>query len=115
LPHVLRGVLAGEAALPRRHTPHVLEALRGRDVRRATVGDRTHRFITDRQWEILDLLVEGRSTAEMARHLGISEVTARRHVSSVLPKLGVTDRARCRRAAPRAFIRMNASRPPDRL
>jgi DNA-binding NarL/FixJ family response regulator len=29
----------------------------------------------------------------MAQNLGISEVTVRRHVSSVLAKLGVSDRA----------------------
>jgi DNA-binding NarL/FixJ family response regulator len=92
LPHALRGVLAGEAALPRRHTAHVLESLRGRDARRARVLGRTRTFVTDRQWEILQMLAEGRSTAEMARRLGISEVTARRHISSVLPKLGLKDR-----------------------
>jgi DNA-binding NarL/FixJ family response regulator len=93
LPHVLHRVLAGEVTLPRRYTAHVVEALRGRAERRATVLRHARHAITDRQWEILNLLAEGRSTAEMARSLGISEVTARRHVSSVLPKLGVTDRA----------------------
>jgi DNA-binding NarL/FixJ family response regulator len=93
LPLALTGILAGEAAVPRRYTEYVLEALRGRDVRRARLMSRTHHSVTDRQWEILDLLAEGRSTAEMARRLGISEVTARRHISSVLPKLGLRDRA----------------------
>lgn len=93
LPHALAGVLAGEAALPRRFTGHVLEALRGRDARRATVLTRTRQFVTDRQWEILNLLAEGRSTAEMAGRLGISEITARRHISAVLSKLGLPDRA----------------------
>jgi DNA-binding NarL/FixJ family response regulator len=93
LPHVVTGVLAGETALPRRHTGHVLEALRGRDARRTRIVERARSFVTDRQWEILQLLAEGRSTAEMARQLGISEVTARRHISSVLPKLGLRDRA----------------------
>ena len=93
LPHALKGVLAGEVALPRRYTSHLLEALRGRDARRARVLGRTRHFVTDRQWEVLDLLAEGRSTAEMARRLGISEVTARRHISAVLPKLGLADRA----------------------
>jgi DNA-binding NarL/FixJ family response regulator len=92
LPHVVQGVLGGEAALPRRYTPQVLEVLRGRDARRARILGQTRHFVTDRQWEILELLAEGRSTAEMARTLGISEVTARRHISSVLPKLGLKDR-----------------------
>lgn len=92
LPAVVEGIVAGETALPRRHTGHVLAALRGRDARRARLLDRARQSVTDRQWEILQLLAEGRSTAEMARRLGISEVTARRHISAVLPKLGLKDR-----------------------
>jgi DNA-binding NarL/FixJ family response regulator len=92
LPRVVQGVLAGEAALPRRYTTQVLEVLRGRDARRARILGKTRHFVTERQWEILQLLADGRSTAEMARALGISEVTARRHISSVLPKLGLKDR-----------------------
>jgi DNA-binding NarL/FixJ family response regulator len=93
LPDVLRGVLAGEVALPRRYTHHVLEALRGRDVRRALVAARTNAELTDREWEVLQMLAGEASTTEMARGLGISEVTVRRHVSSLLAKLGVSDRA----------------------
>jgi DNA-binding NarL/FixJ family response regulator len=93
LPQALRGVLAGEVALPRRYTHHVLEALRGRDVRRALVAARTNAALTEREWEVLQMLAGDASTAEMARGLGISEVTVRRHVSSLLAKLGVSDRA----------------------
>ena len=93
LPHALSGVMGGEAALPRRFSEHLLESLRGRDARRARMLGRTRRFVTDREWQILNLLAEGLSTAEMAQRLGISEVTARRHISSVLPKLGLSDRA----------------------
>jgi DNA-binding NarL/FixJ family response regulator len=93
LPRALRGVLAGEVALPRLYTAYVLEALRGRDARRAHVLGRTRHFVTDRQWEILNMLADGRSTAQMAGRLGISEITARRHISAVLGKLGLADRA----------------------
>jgi DNA-binding NarL/FixJ family response regulator len=92
LPRVVEAVIAGESALPRRHTGDLLEALRGRDVRRARLLGRLGRQVTERQWEILQLLAEGRTTAEIARRLGISEVTARRHISSVLPKLGLKHR-----------------------
>jgi DNA-binding NarL/FixJ family response regulator len=92
LARALQAVLAGEAAIPRRYTEHVLEALRWRDARRARVLRSARTFVTDRQWEVLNLLAEGRSTAEMANRLGISEVTARRHISALLPKLGLTDR-----------------------
>jgi DNA-binding NarL/FixJ family response regulator len=93
LPQTLRGILAGEVAIPRRLTRHVLETLRGRDARRTQIAARARRAITDRQWEILNLLAEELSTAEIAHRLGISEVTARRHISLLLPRLGLTDRA----------------------
>jgi DNA-binding NarL/FixJ family response regulator len=93
LPLALEGVLSGEAAIPRRHTGHLIETLQGRDARRVRILARARHSVTDRQWEILQLLADGRSTAEIARLLRISEVTARRHISSVLGKLGLTNRA----------------------
>jgi DNA-binding NarL/FixJ family response regulator len=93
LPVAVDAVLAGETALPRPFMGHVLEALRGRDARRVKLSGRAGRFVSDRQWEVLNMLAEGRSTAEMAHRLGISEVTARRHISAVLSRLGLRDRA----------------------
>jgi DNA-binding NarL/FixJ family response regulator len=80
-------------ALPRRHTRHLLETLRGRDVRRAMVTAHATGVLTDREWEVLQLLADGAPTAEIARQLRISAVTVRRHVSSICAKLGVPDRA----------------------
>jgi DNA-binding NarL/FixJ family response regulator len=93
LPAVLKGILAGEVALPRRLTQHLLDELRGRDVRRAAVDARASTALTDREWEVLQMLMDETSTGEMARRLGISQVTVRRHVSSLLSKLGVSSRA----------------------
>jgi DNA-binding NarL/FixJ family response regulator len=93
LPEILRAVLDGEVALPRRHSQHLVEALRGRDTQRAQVSARTDAPLTDRQWEVLELLADDLSTAEIAHRLGISVVIARRHISSVTAKLGVADRA----------------------
>jgi DNA-binding NarL/FixJ family response regulator len=93
LPHVIRGVVEGEVALPRRHAEHLLEELRRRDLRRTRVSARTGTKLTDREWEVLDMLGENASTAEMARRLRISQVTVRRHVSALLGKLDVADRA----------------------
>ncbi|MCA1678647.1 MAG: helix-turn-helix transcriptional regulator [Actinobacteria bacterium] len=42
---------------------------------------------------MIDLLREGLSTAQAAERLGISQITVRRHLSGVLRKLGVPDRA----------------------
>jgi DNA-binding NarL/FixJ family response regulator len=99
LPTVINAVLAGETALPRRHTEHLLEALRGRDIQRSLVAARASSPVTDREWEVLDLLAEGAATSVMARRLGISEVTVRRHVSSLLAKLELPDRASAARLA----------------
>lgn len=93
LPHALRGVLAGEVALPRAHSRHLLEALRFRDAGRARIAERSAANLTDREWEVLQLLAADASTAAMADELHISEVTVRRHVSALLAKLGVRDRA----------------------
>lgn len=92
LPDVLRGVLAGEVALPRRHSQRLLDELRRRDARRASVSARAAAPLSDREWEVLELLADGRSTGEMAGRLRISEVTVRRHVSALVTKLGVRDR-----------------------
>src|SRR5919197_1241495 len=75
LPAVIRAVMGGEVALPRRHTRHLLETLRGRDVRRATVAARAKGALSDREWEVLHLLADGEPTAEIARRLRISAVT----------------------------------------
>jgi len=49
--------------------------------------------LTGRQREVLALMVEGLSNAEIAGRLSISLPTARFHVSQILDKLGVANRA----------------------
>jgi DNA-binding NarL/FixJ family response regulator len=88
----LEGVLAGEAAIPRRLVSRIVEELSERRRRRVPLLTSGGAELTDREWEILELLREGASTAEVAERLGISQVTVRRHVSSVLHKLRVPDR-----------------------
>jgi len=88
LPYVIKGVREGEVALPRRHTHKLL----GRESERARVSARASSPISDREWQVLILLGEGFSTVEMAQRLRISEVTVRRHISSLVGKLDVPGR-----------------------
>ena len=57
-------------------------------------ADMASRFgLSTREVEVTRLLVRGRSTKAIATRLGISRHTARRHVESVMSKLGVSSRA----------------------
>jgi DNA-binding CsgD family transcriptional regulator len=56
-------------------------------------GRPPHRdVLTPREWEVLELLREGLSNEEIGHCLGITERTARFHVSEILGKLGVSGR-----------------------
>ncbi|MGZ8804761.1 MAG: response regulator [Microbacterium sp.] len=48
--------------------------------------------LTDREAEVLRLVAQARSNAEIARELFIGEATVKTHVSNVLQKLGARDR-----------------------
>lgn len=49
--------------------------------------------LTDREQEVLALLVKGYSNAQIAEHLTISISTAKHHVRAILSKLGAANRA----------------------
>lgn len=94
LAHVIRGVANGEAALPRELTARLIREFRERGHRRrlsiSTVDPDVE--LTAREFEVLERLQKRDRTAEIAARLGISEITVRRHVSSILKKLGLPNR-----------------------
>jgi DNA-binding NarL/FixJ family response regulator len=49
--------------------------------------------LTDREREVLDLVAQGRANMAIATRLGLSQKTVRNHVSNILTKLQVADRA----------------------
>jgi two-component system NarL family response regulator len=99
LPLVLRGVLAGEGALPRNFERRLIEEFRARELsqrhRRRFMPRRrgVAAALTTREWEVLELISDRLPTTVIAQRLGISEVTVRRHISSVMHKLDVPNRA----------------------
>jgi DNA-binding NarL/FixJ family response regulator len=60
--------------------------------------------ITPREREILALIAAGRANKEIAGELGVSEDTVKRHVSHILEKLDVSDRAQATAVAIRRGI-----------
>ena len=74
-------VSAGWQVVERRRKPEVVDAL------------------TSRELEVLQLVVRGLSTQEIAGRLGVSRHTVRTHVQQVLRKLGVHARGKLARAA----------------
>jgi DNA-binding NarL/FixJ family response regulator len=91
LPFALRGVLEGEAALPRHLVALVIDEFRERGRRRPLLKRRGV-VLTDREWEVLELMSQGHSTFEIADRLFIEPVTVRTHVSAILKKLQVSSR-----------------------
>lgn len=54
--------------------------------------DKIGKPLTEREHEVLKLVIEGESNTEIAEKLHISVHTAKAHVGSILQKMGVTDR-----------------------
>jgi DNA-binding NarL/FixJ family response regulator len=93
LPFALRGVLQGEAALPRVLTARLIQEFRAREHRRRGLSLSGRQVqLSDREWEVLDLMRDGRSTREIGDRLTISPVTVRRHIQALLQKMQVPGR-----------------------
>ena len=67
----------------------VLEEFCAREVRRRAMSDEA---LSEREWEVMELLASGLPTRAVADRLAISEVTVRRHASVATHKLRAPDR-----------------------
>ena len=92
LPIALRGVLAGEAAVPRHLVSKVIGEFRHRPDRRLSARQGVGATLTNREWEVLELMAGGRTTGQMATDMFVSDVTIRTHIASILKKLGADSR-----------------------
>jgi NarL family two-component system response regulator LiaR len=88
LVRAIRTVHAGEALLHPAVAARLMEEVAGAPRRPAGEDD----GLTAREHEVLAEIARGRSNKRIALELRISEATVKIHVSSVLRKLGVSDR-----------------------
>jgi two-component system, NarL family, response regulator LiaR len=92
LAQILEGALKGEVAGSRTLMAEVVNELRR--LPQAGIGMRPVRSVlTPREWEVLDLMSLGRSTAEIADELVLSSETVRSHIKNLMRKLGAKSRA----------------------
>ncbi len=87
----IRAVYAGESPLD----PEVAKRLLSRFQRGASAPiDRQagHEALTEREGDVLRLLIQGKSNKEIAHALFIGDRTVKSHLSAIFQKLDVTDR-----------------------
>jgi DNA-binding NarL/FixJ family response regulator len=91
LVHAVRAVAAGDALLSPGVTKRLVTefAARSRQPRQTVELD----ALTEREREVMALVAEGLTNAEIAERLFVSPATAKTHVSRAMVKLGVRDRA----------------------
>jgi DNA-binding NarL/FixJ family response regulator len=87
--HAIRAVASGEAVFG----PGVAERMIGFFSAPRSAPQRAFPQLTEREEEVLSLVAQGKSNREIARQLFVSLKTVRNHVSNILLKLQVADRA----------------------
>jgi DNA-binding NarL/FixJ family response regulator len=107
--HAVRVIAGGESLL----APAITSRLVREFARRPTAGrprDDLLASLTEREVEVLALVAQGLSNAELADRLVVSHATAKTHVSRILTKLGLRDRAQLVVAAYEAGLVVPGSR-----
>jgi DNA-binding NarL/FixJ family response regulator len=86
----LEAVVRGEAAIDPAVQHHLVDALAtGPPATARTLPD----GLTPREAEVLSLIAEGLSNAEIAHRLVVSEATVKSHINHLFTKIGARDRA----------------------
>ena len=92
-------VAAGEAALDPSVQQTVVAALSGDARSAATSPDEPPDGLTPREAEVLALIAEGLTNAQIAEHLIVSPATVKSHINHLFAKAGIRDRAQAVRYA----------------
>jgi len=91
LPRALLGAQAGEAVMSRKLGKQLIDQLRR--MPESTTGMRPVKSpLTAREWEVIDLLYERRTTDQIADTLVLSTETVRSHIKHILRKLNARTR-----------------------
>jgi DNA-binding NarL/FixJ family response regulator len=101
----LEAVVRGEAAIDPAVQHHLVDALATGAP--ATAGELPD-GLTPREAEVLSLIADGLTNAEIADRLVVSEATVKSHINHLFPKIGARDRAQ---AVTYAYRHDLASRP----
>jgi DNA-binding NarL/FixJ family response regulator len=107
LVHAIRVVSRGDSVLAPSVTRRLIESFAPRPALAASDAARLAR-LTDRERQVLHLIAQGMSNAEIGEAIFLSEATVKTHVGRVLSKLGCRDRVQ---AAVFAFHTSLATRP----
>ena len=91
LTEAIRVVAGGEALLAPTVTRRLIDEL-VRGGRRRLRTPPGFDDLTPREFEVLELVAQGLSNAEIGQLLGVEETTVKTHVSRLLAKLGLRDR-----------------------
>ncbi|MFI7669273.1 response regulator [Nocardia sp. NPDC049526] len=91
LVEAIRVVASGEALLAPRVTRRLLDRFVA-DIRPVTAAMPDLADLTNREVEVLTLIAQAASNAEIAAKLVVTEGTVKSHVSAILRKLGLRDR-----------------------
>jgi len=94
-------VHAGEAAVPRALCKRIVREAIGAGPAGLNRLRPIQSSLTRREWEVLDLLAEGATTARIAAELQLRQATIRTHIKHMLRKLGVHSRDQAVRHAER--------------
>jgi DNA-binding NarL/FixJ family response regulator len=87
----IRVVASGDAVVAPRVTRSLLDRFAGQ-LTPPAAADRRLDQLTDREREVLGLMAQGLSNAEIALRLYVAETTVKTHVGRILAKLGLRDR-----------------------